>query len=189
MSRRLILTLIIILLLEKSIEKKNKKVFEKTKLKNLILKNRVFKGSMPDDCFFKNGHISEEGYKYYEEVSKNGVSMIYTGAAVVRISSKYEKIGSFRIDKDEYIDDYKKLSDIVHKNNVNIILDLIHPGILIDNGEEKIYGPSKIFNPMYNTTSKEFTKEEIFQYKMILLKQQLEQKKQILMELKFIVLI
>ncbi len=163
MSRKKIYFILLISLLVNSLQKENKKVFESTKLKHLTLKNRIFKGSMPDDTFFQNSHITEEGLKYYEQFSKDGPSLIYTGAAVVRTSSTYEKLGIFRIDKDEYIEEYKKLSNIVHKNNIKIILDLIHPGIFIKSGIEQIYSPSNIIHPLSKVKSKELTKEDILQ--------------------------
>ena len=162
MLKKELFFIIIICLLLNTFQKEIKKIFEPIKLKNLNLKNRIFRGSMPDDGFFQNGHITEEAYKYYEQLSKEGTSLIYTGAAAVSISSNHEKIGIFRIDKDEYIEDYKKLSDVIHKNNVPVILDLIHPGILKDkNGEEKVYGASKVRHPNLNVNNKELTKEDI----------------------------
>ena len=35
----------------------------------------------------------------------------------------------FRLDKDEYIPEYKKLVDLVHKNGANIITQLVHIGM------------------------------------------------------------
>ena len=176
MSKKEIYFLIISFLVN-SLQKENKKVFEPTKLKKLTLKNRIFKGSMPDDTFFQNEHISNEALKYYEQFSKDGPSLIYTGAAVVRTSSNYEKLGIFRIDKDEYIEEYKKLSNVVHKNNINIILDLIHPGILIKSGIEQIYSPSNVIHPIAKVNSEELTKDDILQIEDDFLKGAIRAKK------------
>ena len=70
-------------------------------------------------------------------------------------------MGTFLIDKDDYIDQFKKLTNIVHKNNANIIMQIIHPGVLNNEGKEEIYGPSNTYNPLLKTQNKELTKEDI----------------------------
>ena len=59
-----------------------KGIFDETKLKNLKLKNRIFKGSIID-CSFIDGHITEEGLKIYEKLAQNEIGTIFTGTAVV----------------------------------------------------------------------------------------------------------
>ena len=65
----------------------------------------------------------------------------------------------FRIDSDEYIEDYKKLTDIVHKYNSYIILQLNHPGLYANS--DIMYSPSGDKGFVNNVTSKEMTKEDI----------------------------
>ena len=112
---------------------------------------------------FKTSTSLNEALKYHEQFSKDGHSLICAGAAIIRTSSNYEKLGIFRIDKDEYIEEYKKLSNAVHKNNINIIIDLIHPGILIKSGIEQIYSPSNVIHPISKVNSEELTKDDILQ--------------------------
>ena len=125
------------------------------------IKNRLFRASVTDNCFYQNGHISEDAYKYYEQLSKEGTSIIFTGAVLISSGSIFEKIGVFKIDKDDNIEEFKKLTNIVHKNNANIIMQIIHPGVFINSGIETIYGPSNIIHPTYNITLKELTKDDI----------------------------
>ena len=103
----------------------NKNVFDQTTLKNLKLKNRIFLGAEFDDSF-KDGKFSEKGLKKYENLAKNGVSLMITGAALV---GDYFPSPLLRIDRDEYISEFKKLVDIVHKHNTYILLQLIHAGL------------------------------------------------------------
>jgi len=81
---------------------KKKGIFDETKLKNLKLKNRIFKGSVID-CTFIDGHITEEGLKKYEEIAKNEIGTIFTGTAVVSDYNAFQDNPEFRMDKDEYI--------------------------------------------------------------------------------------
>ena len=100
--------------------KNNKSIFDKTTLKNLKLKNRVFFGPIIHDA------------KKIENIAKNDVAFVITDGAVVGdlANSKSQKNQFFRIDSDEYIPEIKKLSDIVHKYNSYILLDLVHLGIV-----------------------------------------------------------
>ena len=108
---------------------KPKNVFDETNLKYLKLKNRFFRGSVGDDSF-KNGKITEEGFKLYDQFSKNEVGTIFTGYTTVSDYNKLPNINVFRIDKDEYISEFKKLVNIVHKNGANFFMQLVHKGLL-----------------------------------------------------------
>ena len=111
--------------------KKNKKsIFDKTTLKNLKLKNRVFFGPI--------SHVAEK----IENIVKNDVALVITEGAVVGdyTFSKLQPEGPFRIDSDEYLPDIKKLADAVHKYDSYILLDLVHQGLI--SVEQPVYSPS-----------------------------------------------
>ena len=63
-------------------------------------------------------------FKRYDELSKNEIDTIITGTILVDSSPDLKEI--YRIDDDIYIyiEDYKKLTDMVHKNWANIIAQL-----------------------------------------------------------------
>ena len=111
-------------------KKSTKSVFDKTTLKNLKLKNRVFFGPI--------SHTAE----VIEKVVKNDVALVITEAAIVGdyVFSKLQAGGPFRIDSDEYIPDIKKLVDIAHKYNSYILLDIVHHGLY--SVEQPVYSPS-----------------------------------------------
>ncbi len=116
-----ILLLLIINSKEKRYLKSKKGIFDETKIKSLKLKNRIFRGSVID-CSFKDGHITEAGLKLYEDLAKNEVGTIFTGTAVVSDYNAFDDNPEFRMDKDEYIEEYKKLVSLVHKFNTNIMI-------------------------------------------------------------------
>ena len=58
MLKKEICLIIFLSLLLNSFQKANKKVFESTKIKKMNLKNRIFRASVTDNCFFQNGNIS-----------------------------------------------------------------------------------------------------------------------------------
>ena len=113
-----------------NLKKKNKSVFDETTLKNLKLKNRVFFGPI--------SHTAEK----IENIVKNDVALVITEGAIVGdfTLSSLQPEGPFRIDSDEYIPDIKKLSNVVHKYNSYILLDLVHQGLIAT--EQPAYSPS-----------------------------------------------
>ena len=142
--------------------KNNKTIYDETKLKNLKLKSRIFFGPIFDDSF-KDGKISEKGIKKYETMAKNNVALIVTEGMMVgdSDSSTFPPMGIkiLRIDKDEYIEEYKQLSDAVHKYNTYIIMQLNYPGLM--STSDVIYSPSPDKGFFKNVTSKEMTKEDM----------------------------
>ena len=82
------------------------------------LKNRVFKGPIADCDLMENGKISEKGLKKYEELSKLEIGTIITGGMLLE---PHKIIPVPSLEKDEYIEELKKLPEVVHKNGVNII--------------------------------------------------------------------
>ena len=150
--------IILLLLLINAFQFKEKKdVFDQTQIKNMKLKNRFFRGSV-GDCSFIDGHISEEGFKLYETLAKNEVGTIFTGYVTVSDYNQYDNFPVFRIDKDEYIEEYKKLTSLVHKNGANIMAQIVHLGMNTLASDEKIYCPSKMINPQTNRLCYEMTK-------------------------------
>ena len=164
MKKKIKFLLLLFTLIQNSFENSNKKhkknIFEETKIKKLHLKNRLIRGAVGDYCLFKEGHITDEALKLYEQLSDDGVSLIYTGATIIN-SDSMNPFNIFRFDKDEYIEEYKKLTKIVHKNKAYIIMQLAELGAKIESGKENYYGPSEVKNPFFNVISKEISKEQI----------------------------
>ena len=98
-----------------------KNIFDETYLKHLKLKNRFFRGAV-GDTYFKNGKINEEGFKLYDQLSKNEIGTIFTGYTMVSDYLQNDNYHTFRLDKDEYIPEFKKLVDLVHKNGANFLM-------------------------------------------------------------------
>jgi 2,4-dienoyl-CoA reductase-like NADH-dependent reductase (Old Yellow Enzyme family) len=138
----------------------SKSIFDETTLRHLKLKNRIFRAAVGDNCF-KDGKISEKGLELYDQLSKNEVGTIFTGYTAVSDYTQIDGLNSFRIDKDEYIPEFKKLVDLVHKNGANIMMQLAHIGMNTVSKAETIYAPSSLPIPDQNRFSKEMTKEDI----------------------------
>ena len=163
MKKNEIIILLITLLLRITNEKllKRKSVFDETNIKKMKLKNRLIRGSVGDICSFYNGKISENSFNLYKQLSDDGVGTIITGCMSVGDYDQMENLNIFRIDKDEYIEEFKKLTSLVHKNNANILMQIFHVGGVTNVNTDKIYAPSSIKIPQTNKTSTEMTKEDI----------------------------
>ena len=164
MSTKIILIYLIyfnsLILFITSTKENHKSIFDKTSLKYLNLKNRIFRGAVGDQSFI-NGKISEEGFKLYDQLSKNEIGLIFTGYTMVSDYLQNDKYHTFRLDKDEYIPEFKKLVDLVHKNDAKIFMQLAHIGMNTLSKSEIIYAPSSLPIPNQNRKSKEMTKDDI----------------------------
>ena len=86
-------------------KKSNKTIYDKTQLKNMKLKSRVFFGPILDDTF-KDGKITEKAIKKYETLAKNNVALITPEGMMVGDSSFFPLSGRqiLKIDNDGYIE-------------------------------------------------------------------------------------
>ena len=96
----LFLIFVIVFTLTKTEIKKT--IFDETYLNGLKLKNHIFRAAVGDTTF-KNGKITEEGFKLYDQLSKNEVGTIFTGYTTVSDYNLVDNFPVFRLDKDEYI--------------------------------------------------------------------------------------
>ena len=132
---KLILLSILLIVEIHSIDQK-KDLFDETQFKYLKLRNRVFRAPVIDCESWINGKLTDLFYRRYDELSKKEVGTIITGQMLISDDKEYENM--VRINKDEYIEDFKKLTDLVHKNGANIIAQ-IGPFGKTDIEKNKIY--------------------------------------------------
>ena len=141
-------------------QKSNKTIYDKVKLKNLNLKSRIIFGPIYDNSF-KDGKMSEKWIQKFETMAKNNVALIITEGMMVGDAALFPPTGRkiLRIDSDDYIEEYKQLTDRVHKLNTSIIMQLNFPGLM--STSDVIYSPSPDKGFFSNVTSKELTKEDM----------------------------
>lgn len=137
-----------------------KSLFDKTKIGNMNMKNRFIAAAVTSFHAI-NGHMAEKDFKVYEDLAKGGSSTIITGYTY--ISDYAVSDGMLGIYDDSFIQEYKKLTDVVHQQDANIILQLVHPGsvTLVDTHGARILGPSEVENLLSKKVPFEMTKEDI----------------------------
>ena len=86
---------------------------------------------------------------------------IFTGLTIVSDYYQIDNFYPFRLDKDEYIPEFKKLVDVVHKNGANFFMQLVHIGMNVMTKPDVVFAPSSLPIPNQNRNSKEMTKEDI----------------------------
>lgn len=137
-----------------------KGLFDSTTIKNMKLKNRFFKGATWEGLADDRGHMTEELYKMYEDFAKGGVGTIITSYSYVTENEKPNP-GMLGIYDDSFIDEYQRLTDIVHQYDTNIILEIVYGGSQTKYTDKEVFGPSKIQNQVTEVIPKEMTKEDI----------------------------
>jgi 2,4-dienoyl-CoA reductase-like NADH-dependent reductase (Old Yellow Enzyme family) len=140
MFKPIILSILLIVQIYSIVQKKD--LFDETQFKYLKLRNRVFRAPVIDCESWVNGRLTDAFYRRYEELSKNEVGTIITGQMLISDDKEYENM--VRINKDEYIEDFKKLTDLVHKNGANIIAQ-IGPFGKTDITKDKIHELENLF--------------------------------------------
>ncbi|MBR6983164.1 MAG: hypothetical protein IKH75_06480 [Ruminococcus sp.] len=100
-----------------------KTIFDKTEIKDLKLKNRLFRSATWEALADENGHFDEEIYNIYDQLAAGGVGCIISGFTSVSDNGRYFG-GMARLSNDGLIVEHKRLTDTVHAHNVPIIAQL-----------------------------------------------------------------
>ncbi len=107
-----------------------KKLFEPVTIKNVTAKNRI--GLPPMVCFNwtgDDGYITDKSMRHYKEIAKGGVGLIVTEAFGIDPKAKVNNCAA-GLWEDDQIDCVAKIVDAVHQENVPIILQILHPGLV-----------------------------------------------------------
>lgn len=98
----------------------------------------------------------------YENLAKGGVGTIITGYAFVR-EDEQPNPGMMGIYDDSFIEEYKELTNLVHTNKSNIIMQIIYGGFMtsFNVGKRTIWGPSTMECEATGAMAREMSKEEI----------------------------
>lgn len=139
-----------------------KHLFDKTKISNMNIKNRILRGGTWEELADEKGHMTSELFKIYRELAQGGVGTIITGYTFVT-KDEQPNPGMMGIYDDSFIEEYKELTDIVHSYKANIIMQIVYGGSQTNmNPPSKlIWGPSAVKNEISKVVPSEMTKEDI----------------------------
>ena len=139
-----------------------KNLFESTCPDGLELKNRFIRSATWEGIAEENGTINDTVMSLYENLAKGGSAAIITGYAFVT-EDEQPNPKMFGIYNDSFIESYKPLTEMVHKNGSKIILQIVYGGSFTwhDVGKRTIWGPSAVENKISGITPIEMTSENI----------------------------
>lgn len=102
------------------------RLFEKTMIKGMELKNRLVRSATLEAMADEDGFPTEDLFKLYERLAKGGIGLIITGYTFVSRDGKTDAV--LGMDKEEYIPKFQKLVKHVHKNGAKIAMQINHTG-------------------------------------------------------------
>jgi 2,4-dienoyl-CoA reductase-like NADH-dependent reductase (Old Yellow Enzyme family) len=139
-----------------------KTLFEETKLGKLTVKNRFVRSATWENMTTKDSHLTDNLYKIYEDLAAGNVGLIITGYANV-VKEEQPNPGMMGIYDDIFIDEYKKLTNLVHSYDSKIIMQIAYGGTktTFNLGERVIYAPSEIPEKSTNVIGKAMSKDDI----------------------------
>ncbi|MFC2152254.1 NADH:flavin oxidoreductase [Bacteroidota bacterium] len=103
-------------------------IFEKAYIGKCELKNRIFRSATFEGMSDKYGIPDENYLALYEELSKNNIGGIITGFAFISEEGKAIQPGQAGISSEKHIEQFKKVTSIVHTNGSKIFLQIAHTG-------------------------------------------------------------
>ena len=124
------------------------RLFEITQIGSMTLKNRIIRAAMGDHDAV-DGHYGEKDFQNYEKTAQGGVGTIITGYSYVADYPMGGKARMTGIDNDGFLDEYRRLTDMVHSHQCNIVHQLVHIGSATAVTDADIIGPSPVEGP-YN---------------------------------------
>lgn len=105
-------------------------IFDKTKVKNLNLKNRIFVTPMVTRFSKPNtGYAEPETVEHYRQLAKGGPGLIIQEATCIDIDGRLmdRQLGIW---DDSQIEGLRKITEAVHKENCHIFVQLHHAGVV-----------------------------------------------------------
>ncbi|ELR66927.1 putative NADH-dependent flavin oxidoreductase [Photobacterium marinum] len=137
-------------------------LFSEARLGNMTLKNRFIRSATWENLATEDGHMTDKLYAIYEELAKGEVGLIVTGYANI-VEEEKPNAGMMGMYNDSFIDEYKKLTELVHSHDSKIVMQLAYGGTKTTHnvGERVIYAPSEVPERGTGTLGKAMTKNEI----------------------------
>jgi 2,4-dienoyl-CoA reductase-like NADH-dependent reductase (Old Yellow Enzyme family) len=139
-----------------------KTLFDKTTLKDMKIKNRFIRSGLYVGLAGEKGRLTPEIFKIYEDLAKGGAGTIITGYSYINEDDQANQ-NMVGIYDDSSIEDFKKFTDMIHRYDTNIIMQIACGGSLTYVPVEgiEIFGPSAVENQSTKITPTPITKEQI----------------------------
>jgi 2,4-dienoyl-CoA reductase-like NADH-dependent reductase (Old Yellow Enzyme family) len=139
-----------------------RKPFEETRIKSMKLKNRLVRSATWENMADEKGHMTDDLFSVYEGLARGGVGMIITGYAFI-LREEQPNPGMMGIYDDTFIDEYRRLTDMVHSHGSKIVMQIVYGGSFSGYPAEGrlIWSPSGVADLATSIVPKPMSKEEI----------------------------
>lgn len=136
------------------------KLFEETKIKNLVLPNRFVRSATWEGMATADGTCTQQLMDYMEQLAQGGVGLIITGHTYVSHEGKasFRQLGVY---SDDQIPGLKNMTEAVHAAGGRIALQIAHAGCqAVREVRQDAMGPS-IMTDSHGPLNREMTAEDI----------------------------
>lgn len=106
------------------------KLLEPGNLGKVKIRNRMIRSGAGIIFLDENDFVKEESLRFYEAIARGGVGLIILGGVIVEHPLGTCHPGQMLFSDDKYIPGYKGITEVVHKYNCPIFLQIHHGGIL-----------------------------------------------------------
>ncbi|WP_300260584.1 NADH:flavin oxidoreductase [Clostridium sp.] len=138
------------------------KLFDKANSIGFETKNRFVRAATWECYADEKGHMTDILYNIYKKLAQNEVGLTITGYANI-LEEEKPNSGMMGMYSDEFIEEYRKLTDMCHRYGNKIVMQLAYGGTktTYNVGERVIYAPSAVAERSTGTIGKEMNKDEI----------------------------
>ncbi|HEU65424.1 MAG TPA: FAD-dependent oxidoreductase [Chloroflexi bacterium] len=141
-----------------------KKVFEPTSIGQMQLKNRIVMPPMGSNYADESGAIGQRTLDYYEARARGGAGLIIVEGSAPSLQCTTPHQASLGDDK--LVPRWQKLTDVVHKYNARVAIQIMHSTMENWDGKAVQVGPSSLivrarFMGISGESPHELTEEEI----------------------------
>ena len=138
------------------------KLFEKSSINGMKLRNRLVRSATWEGMCDLDGRPTERLADYYRELAKGGVGLIISGYTFVLPEGR-QLPGQMGINDDGFKPDYLKMTKAVHDAGGRIAIQLVHAGGQTDsaNAGRQPLAPSSVKVDQYPELPAELTLDEI----------------------------
>jgi len=137
-------------------------LFEPARIGSLELRNRFVRSATVESLCAEDGRVTDAYLKAYERLAKGGAGLIVPGNYYVSWLGRSYPLQTV-VDRDEVIDDLRRLVSVVREHGARIVAQLNHGGRQADPkiiGQKPI-GPSAVRDKLSLVKPREMTEEEI----------------------------
>lgn len=137
-------------------------LFEPAKIATLELRNRFVRSATVESLCTEDGRVTDAYLKAYERLARGGAGLIVPGNFYVSQIGRSYALQTV-VDRDEVIDDLRRVVTVVRDNGARIVAQLNHGGRQADPkiiGQKPI-GPSAVRDKLSLVKPREMTEEEI----------------------------